>query len=134
MTELYVSLIGKGECSVKHDKSTTKIITGSPREYGGTGNEFSSTDLLSAALGTCIATTIEDVLDRNKIKYENIEIVVKKELSSRPKEIKRINVEILINEKVDLKILDIIRRSAKSCLVHKSLIVKPEINVKALVN
>ncbi|PLX24172.1 MAG: hypothetical protein C0597_00145 [Marinilabiliales bacterium] len=134
MTELYVSLIKKGECIVKHDKSATKIVTGSPREYGGNGKEYSSTDLLAAALGTCIATTIEDIINRNKIKYENVEIIVKKELLLKPKKIKSLKVEILINEKIDLKIIDIIRRSAKSCLVHKSLIVKPEIIVKAVVN
>lgn len=133
MTELKIKMLGDKICDVSHDTSDSKIKTTTPREYGGIIDEFSSTDLLSAALGTCIATTIEDILIRNEILLDNVEIVVQKELSKSPKGIKFIVVSILIHLEVNSKFLKMIGSAAKTCLVYNSLAFKPQIIVEKIV-
>lgn len=130
MTELKIRMLGAKICNVSHDKSKSTIITTTPREYGGIIDDFSSTDLLSAALGTCIATTIEDLLLRNSIQLDNVEIIVQKELSKSPKGIKFIAVDILLHQGVDSKLLKMISKAAKTCLIHNSLVFDPKITVK----
>lgn len=127
MTKLTISLLGNKTCSVSHNKSTSEIVTKSPLEFGGAGDEFSSTDLLAAALGTCIATSIDNILERNNIKFEDTKIIVLKNLSIRPKNISSLSVRIEIRGDVKAKTMDKILRAANTCLVHKSLNIEPEI-------
>ncbi len=130
MTELNIQMLGNKACKVNHHACKTEIVTSTAPEYGGTLNEFSSTDLLAAALGTCIATTIDDILLRNGIPLENVEIIVTKELSVLPKQIKFILVKIVIKQDVTDKLIHIIGKAAKTCMVHNSLSIKPEIKVE----
>ncbi len=132
MTKLKIKMLGSKVCSVSHNTSNAKIITTLPKEYGGIINEYSSSDLLAAALGTCIATTIEDILLRNRILLENVEIDVQKELAKSPRKIKYIAVNITIREEVDANVLVMIGKAAKTCLIHNSLRLEPRIRVDQL--
>lgn len=58
MSEFRISLKDKGRCQIRHVFADAEIITDLPPEYGGNGRSFSSTDLVSAALGSCILTSI----------------------------------------------------------------------------
>ena len=86
--------------------------------------------MLAAALGTCTATTVEDIIQRNNIQLDKVEIIVYKELSKIPKGIKFIAVNILIHEEGDSKLLKMIGKAAKTCLIHNSLAFKPQITVE----
>jgi hypothetical protein len=101
-------MLGNKICNVSHDSSQSKITTAIPREYRGIIDEFSSTDLFSAALGTRIATIVEDILIRNNIKLDNVNIRVQKELSKSPKGIKFISVNVVLKQDVDSGLLRII--------------------------
>ncbi|MEC3908732.1 OsmC family protein [Tamlana sp. 2201CG12-4] len=130
MTELKIIYNSTKECFVKHNQSDTTIITQTPKEFGGLGNEFSSTDLLVAALGTCLATSISAILKRNSVALKDIELVVKKELSIKPKAIKGIHVYIQINTLIESSLVQKLERAIKSCLVFKALLIRPKIYIK----
>jgi len=91
------------------------------------GRSFSATDLLAAALGTCIATNIDRVAVRHAIPLAAIEVAVTKELATRPKRITKLDVLIRIAVPVATGVAARLRRAAESCVVHRSL--HPELAV-----
>lgn len=56
-----------------HMKNKEMIITDLPPEYGGEGRSFSSTDLVSGAVGSCYFSTIEKILIRNGIAINTVQ-------------------------------------------------------------
>lgn len=128
MSVIKITYSSQGKCNVVHESSGSTIQTDLPKEYGGTGNSFSATDLLAAALGVCIATNIDKIAGRHEIPLDQIEIQVQKTLSLNPKKISllhvSVNVQIPIPEDVKRKM----NRAAHACLVHQSL--HPDLNVE----
>ena len=108
-------------CSIEHLGSGATILTDTPKEYGGEGKSFSSTDLLSASLGACIITSIDKVLIREGIRKESIVIDVTKRLVSNPKRVELLTVMIqtpeILNDKQIKKALNTINL----CPVYKCL-------------
>lgn len=127
MSVIKITYSAPGQCNVVHEPSGSMIYTDLPKEYGGTGNSFSATDLLAAALGVCIATNIDKVADRYGIPLSALDIRVKKELSDKPKKISLLQVSIIMNVEVPEDIERRIERAAHACLVHRSL--HPDLNV-----
>ena len=65
MSKSTIALKSLGRCHIKHELADAEIETDLPPEYGGQGRSFSSTDLVSEALGTCTITSIGKILERN---------------------------------------------------------------------
>lgn len=119
-SRLSITLRGDGECDVRHAPSDARLLTSRPPEFGGTGSSFSSTDLLAAALGACIATDIETLAVRHGIELSAIEIEVGKELSRQPKKVEAFRVVIRvpgIDDGMRLRL----ERASGHCLVRRSL-------------
>lgn len=114
-------LLGSGECSVDHIASGATVRTSKSPEYGGTGASFSSTDLLLTALVTCIATDIEPVAVRNGVRLDRIVITGAKTLSTQPKAVVSLDVDVRIDGELDATTLLKLRRAADTCLVQRSL-------------
>ncbi len=129
MTILDISLQGEGTCKVQHNETPSEVFTSKPKEYGGRGNEFSSTDLLAAALGTCIGSSLEKVLIRNRIDLDKVKLQVFKDLSSKPKTISLLKVVIHLAVEIDEKTEKILLKTAGTCLVSRSLAVKPIVDL-----
>ncbi len=90
-------------------------------EYGGPGGAFSSTDLLAAALGSCIATNLGPVAERHGIPLDSFEIRVEKALGQQPKRVTRLNVEVRCATPLSPDMLGRLQRAAESCTVSRSL-------------
>lgn len=98
-----------------------EIITDLPPEYGGNGQSFSSTDLVSAALGSCTLTTIDKILEREGFDPKDIKIFVTKKLSQDPKMIGKIRLEIFYPDKLSNVLLKKLKNATKSSPVKRSL-------------
>jgi uncharacterized OsmC-like protein len=122
-----VSLTGDGECLIVHRDSGAEIRSSMAPEYGGAGGAFSSTDLLAAALGSCIATNIEPVARRHDVPLDAIGIGVEKRLGSSPKRIESVAVRVRVEPDVPAAVIARFERAADLCLVHRSL--SPDISV-----
>jgi len=118
---LAITLAGGGDCRVHHVPTGTTIETSKSPAFGGSGRSLSSTDLLAAALGSCIATDIEPVAIRHGVPLEHIRIYVDKRLSLSPKRIESFTVRIVITAPVEASIRARLRNAADACLVQRSL-------------
>lgn len=123
MSESIVEIrpMGGGDCVVRHAPSGAEMHTSRSPVYGGRGSSFSSTDLLAAALGSCIATDLEPVAERHGVTPESIIVRVTKALTVRPKKLRSLEVEVEVSGTVADGVLVRLERAAQHCLVHRSL-------------
>ncbi len=121
MSNISVVLIGDGQCSVTHKEPGSSIATSRPPEYGGKGDSFSGTDLLAAALGACMATSLQKVAIREKMPIDQFEINVEKKLSKEPKMVSSLSVQVASKDEICPEQLRNFEAIARSCPVYKSL-------------
>lgn len=121
MSRFTIRSYGAGRCKIQHELADAEIITDLPPEYGGDGQSFSSTDLVSAALGSCTLTTIDKILEREGFDLKKIKILVKKTLSEQPKMIKSIRLEICYPDQFSDELLKKLKNATKTCPVKRSL-------------
>lgn len=127
MSRIDVRLLGEGECEIVHRESGTRIRSSMTPEYGGKGGTFSSTDLLAAALGSCIATNLEPVAARHDVPLEAVRVSVEKKLGVSPKRVESLAVRVDVTVPASDDVLTRLSRAARHCLVHRSL--SPEVEV-----
>ncbi|THB79592.1 MAG: OsmC family peroxiredoxin [Desulfobulbaceae bacterium] len=121
MSIFTVTLLDDDRCHIKHELAGSEIETDLPPEYGGGGRAFSSTDLVSAALGTCTITSISKILEREGYDPRQLRIEVTKELSHNPKMIKAIKLMITHPNAFNEQLLKKLDKATKSCPVKRSL-------------
>lgn len=88
--------IYKGELRTEaiHVKSENKIITDAPVDNHGKGEAFSPTDLVCAALGSCMLTVMGIEAGKEGIDMEGMQATVHKIMSSSPRKITKIKIRI----------------------------------------
>jgi putative redox protein len=67
-----------------HGPSGAVIGTVAPVDNGGDGSRFSPTDLCTASLAACVATTMSLFATRSGIPLDGIEFTIEKEMTSEP--------------------------------------------------
>ena len=77
-----------------HLKSSRTIITDAPTDNNGKGNAFSPTDLVASALCSCMTTVMGICAEKNNFKLPNSKSNVTKVMSSNPRRISKIILEI----------------------------------------
>lgn len=120
MSDITITLTTPHSTRMVH--STGAVIeTAMAKEYGGPGGLFSSTDLVAAALGSCIATNIGPLAARHGIDLSSIKLTARKTLGGEPRRISRLEVDVTIDASVPGELQPAFRRAAESCTVHRSL-------------
>lgn len=132
MSKFTVHRQESGRCTIKHELAEAEILTDLPPEFGGNGRSFSSTDLVSAALGSCTMTAIDAIVERAGHDPSKLTIKVSKSLSQAPKMISRIQLEIGHPDAFDEALLKKLNKAALSCPVRRSL--NPEIIIDTVIN
>ena len=105
----------------EHIDSAQKIITDAPIDNNGKGEAFSPTDLVATALGSCMITIMAIVAEKHGIDISGTNASVKKEMSSNPRRISEIIVNINMGKNIDKKDRKRLEKAALACPVHKSL-------------
>ena len=121
MSKFTVTLTSLERCHIQHELADAEIETDLPPEYGGQGRAFSSTDLVSAALGTCTITSIGKILEREGYDHRQLKIEITKELSQAPKMIKAIRLKIIHPQAFHENVIKKLNKAANSCPVKRSL-------------
>ena len=122
MVEIQIAYEGQLRCKAVHKPSGQVILTDAPVDNMGKGEFFSPTDLVAAALGTCMLTVMGIAANRHKIDISGSTATVVKEMASAPaRQIGTLQVTINIPRVLTAEQKTILENAAKSCPVHKSL-------------
>ena len=121
MVEIDVEYTGDLHCQLMHGPSGAKIQTDAPKDNEGKGEAFSPTDLVAAALGSCMLTIMGIVARRHAINMTGARAHVEKEMASDPRRISKLPVQITVPVDLSSKERKILEAAALPCPVHKSL-------------
>ena len=113
----------EGDLRVKltHGPSQSIIETDAPTDNQGKGARFSPTDLVVAALGSCMMTIMGIVAKRDGIKLEGTNFRAEKYMIENPRRIGKIVLELYMPSNLTDEQKKKLERAAHTCPVHKSL-------------
>jgi putative redox protein len=120
---------GKLRCVATHGPSKATVATDPPVDNGGSGVEFSPTDLVATALATCVLTTMGLVAERHQVDLTGMRIHVTKEMTQQP--VRRIaslvtHITVPAAAVPDASMRTRLEAAANKCPVHASL--HPDVN------
>ena len=122
MVPISISYQNNLRCQAAHGPSGDTLLTDAPADNMGQGQTFSPTDLVAAALGTCMATTMAIVARRKGFELPPLEVSVEKEMTdSGPRRIAELTVRIEVPLPEDFEHRAILEHAAVHCPVSKSL-------------
>ena len=122
MVRIDVTYQGGLRCEATHGPSGQRLVTDAPVDNHGKGESFSPTDLVATALGTCIATIMGIVAEREKIDLTDLRITVQKEMSAEPpRRIARLITRIEMPEGLTEQQRTKLEKTAHTCPVHQTL-------------
>ena len=104
-----------------HLSSGEAIITDAPVDNNGKGEAFSPTDLVAAALGSCMITIMGIAAQKHNIDISGTSASVKKIMGSNPRKIDEVVIDISMSNHLNENDRKRLERAALSCPVHKSL-------------
>lgn len=108
-----------------HTASGNTILTDAPVDNHGRGEAFSPTDLVSAALGSCMMTIMGIVAERLNVDLTGVTYDVTKHMAAEPRRIRQIDVQFKLPATLGLKERTTLENAARTCPVALSL--NPEI-------
>lgn len=122
MVHMTVTYSGELRCRATHGPSGSMIETDAPADNHGKAERFSPTDLVGAALASCIATTLGILALRKGWDLKGLRVEVDKEMTSTPpRKIARLPVVLWMPAAMSDEDRQLIENTARSCPVHRSL-------------
>ena len=119
--EITGKYIGNLKTELTHGPSGTLLKTAAPVDNRGDGSSFSPTDLVAAALGSCIVTTMAIVAEREGIDLTGLSFRLEKHMAANPRRIGAIPVTITMPPGLTAEQRKKLENAALTCPVHKSL-------------
>jgi putative redox protein len=118
-----MSLVYQGEkhCELTHEPSSSKIETDAPKDNAGRGERFSPTDLVGAALVSCVVTTMAIMAERHGIALGGMKARVSKEMNPQPRFIANLPIEIDMPAGLSAENRKKLEAAAHTCPVKRSL-------------
>jgi len=118
---------GALRCNATHQNSLSVIQTDAPLDNRGKGERFSPTDLVAAALGSCMLTVMGIAASDKGINLEGSTVSILKKMGISPRRIVTLSGELTIyHSACSEEDLESLRLTAINCPVAKSL--HPDIN------
>lgn len=125
-----VEVFYEGDFSTRCIDGETKkeLLTTAPSVYGGKAEEWSPTDLLVAALGSCIFTIMGMAAKKLGVSMEGAHMSLKKVVSATPpRKIAEIVIAIRMPSSYPPEVVEKLERCIEECPVHRSL--HPEMHI-----
>ena len=122
----------EGDLRVKltHGPSGSILETDAPTDNQGKGQKFSPTDLVVAALSSCMMTIMGIVAKRDGIKLEGTTFRGEKHMSENPRRIGKIVLEFNMPGGLTDEQKKKLEKAAHTCPVHHSLLPEIEKEIK----
>ncbi len=119
--EITGKYLGAKKVELVHGPSGEVLITEAPKDNGGEGKSFSPTDLVAAAYGSCVMTTIAIVAERTGVSVKGMHMRVEKHMQTEPRRIGHIPLKVHLPEALSEQERQKLERAGLACPVHKSL-------------
>lgn len=122
MTKIFCEYTGDLHCTLTHGPSSTVIYTDAPIDNHGKGESFSPTDLVAAALVSCIAVTLALFGSDRNWNLKGMRIEIQKNMMSEPeRRIESLLLHMWMPINLSQEERRICQRVAQTCPVHRSL-------------
>lgn len=113
---------GDLHCTVSHAPSGDLFWTDAPTDNQGRGEHISPTDLVGAAMGSCMLTIMGIAARNHDIDMTGARATVVKDMSGIPRRhIAKLTVKISLPARLEPTARGILERAAHGCPVHASL-------------
>ena len=112
---------GQLRSEATHLQSGTRIVTDAPVDNHGKGESFSPTDMVAAALGSCMLTIMGIAAEARGIDISGTKLSITKVMAADPRRIGEIKIEFRFPADYDAKFRAILEHAAETCPVAKSL-------------
>jgi putative redox protein len=112
---------GGFHCELTHGPSGNQIETDAPKDNMGKGEKFSPTDLVGAALASCVLTTMAIVAERDGISFAGAKATIEKNMIDKPRRIGSLVMQITMPKDLSPEHRRKLEETAKHCPVHRSL-------------
>jgi uncharacterized OsmC-like protein len=114
--------LGELRTEAQHLQSGNTIVTDAPTDNNGRGEAFSPTDLVCAALGSCMMTIMGIVARREGISLEGTRYETTKFMQSEPRKISKIEIAFTFPPlNLSDKHKAMLQNAARTCPVALSL-------------
>lgn len=121
MATIETLYLGDLRTEATHVRSGNKIVTDAPVDNHGKGEFFSPTDLVAAALGSCMLTLMDQAAARMNIDLRGTRVEITKVMASDPRRIGEIVIDLYLPAQYGDKEKTILQRAAETCPVLRSL-------------
>lgn len=108
-------------CNLTHGPSQKSIETDAPKDNNGKGEAFSPTDLLAAALASCMMTVMGIFAQKNGISLNGAHFKIEKHMKSSPRMVERLNLELYLPKEISMANRALLENTALNCPVKLSL-------------
>jgi uncharacterized OsmC-like protein len=122
MATIKSSYLGSLRTESIHVQSNTILLTDAPVDNNGRGEEFSPTDLISSALGSCMVTIMGIIAERDGLKIEGLTYEVTKIMQVSPRKIAEIRIDFFWENPIkEQSFIQKLKNAARTCPVALSL-------------
>lgn len=133
MVKMQVFYEGELHTRILHDPSHQEIHTDAPKDNMGKGETFSPTDLVGAALASCIATVLGILARKKGWELSGMRLEIEKTMSTQgQRRIVALPLQIWMPLNLSEEERLLVEKVAKGCPVHHSL--HPDIEVKMTIH
>ena len=121
MVQITIEYRGDLHCKATHGPSGSTLVTDTPADSQGGAGNFSPTDLVATALGTCILTVMGTKAVAMGVDLSGATAEIEKEMASNPRRIGRLATTVRVPQDLSVRDRTVLERTAFTCPVHKSL-------------
>ena len=113
--------LGELRTEATHVQSGSKILTDAPIDNHGKGEAFSPTDLVAAALGSCMMTLMGIAARTQGVDIVGTRLSITKVMSADPRRIGEIVIDVHFPSAYEPKQRKLLENAAATCPVAKTL-------------
>lgn len=122
MSEVDIWYEGNLSTRCVHRKNNVEILTDAPKENHGLGRFYSPTDLVIAALGSCVLTLMGIIASKKGVDITGTKMTILKEMQVHPlRRIGRITAHIYCPYDFPDEVKEALIKAAQTCPVKQSL-------------
>ena len=119
MATIQTLYLGDLRTEITHVQSGNRVITDAPTDNNGKGEYISPTDMVAAALGSCMLTLMGIAARRLEIDLKGTRVEIQKVMAAEPRRIAEIRLDFYLPGDYSDKDKKILQGAAETCPVGK---------------